>query len=200
MTWVKGVIFDLDGVIVENKLNFKKISIDIFGKEQFPLLERILKIKDPSQRKRAYTILERYETEAASICKLKEGIEELFDILDRYEVKKGVVTRNCRKSVDLIMARFGIKFDVVVTREDAPPKPSKDSVVYALRKLNLSPFESILVGDYEFDMVAGKKAGVFTIFLKSSNHYTSRYADLTLESIPQLSQYLKRIFEKEKIY
>jgi len=62
--------------------------------------------------------------------------------------------------------------------------------------MNLSPDKVILLGDYEFDMVAGKRAGIFTVLLKSCIQPSSPYADLTVESIPRFTQYLENLLKK----
>jgi len=191
MDKIKGIIFDLDGVLVKSDLNFREISRQIFGEERFPLLENILRIKDSSHRKIACAILEEAVT-----CILNKGIPQLFELLNRYGIKKGLVTRNNRKSVHMVIKRFGLEFDVVLTREDAPPKPAKDPVILACKRMNLSPDKVILLGDYEFDMVAGKRAGIFTVLLKSCIQPSSPYADLTVESIPQFTQYLENLLKK----
>lgn len=191
MDEIKGIIFDLDGVLVKTQLNFKQISKHIFGKEKFPLLEHILKIEDPLHKKRAFAILEKYENTAALSCKLNEGIPELLEFLDQYGIKRGIVTRNNRKSLQIIIRRFNLKFDAAFTREDTPPKPAKDAVVLACRKMKLSPNQVIFLGDYEFDMIAGKRAGVFTVLLKTHLQSSSQYADLVVESIPHFTCYLK---------
>jgi len=196
MDKIKGIIFDLDGVLVKSDLNFREISRQIFGEERFPLLENILRIKDSSHRKIACAILEEHEKRAAVTCILNKGIPQLFELLNRYGIKKGLVTRNNRKSVHMVIKRFGLEFDVVLTREDAPPKPAKDPVILACKRMNLSPDKVILLGDYEFDMVAGKRAGIFTVLLKSCIQPSSPYADLTVESIPRFTQYLENLLKK----
>ena len=52
--------------------------------------------------------------------------------------------------------------------------------------MGLSPHEVVFLGDYEFDMLAGKRAGVVTILLRSSKQSTSENADLEIDSLAEL--------------
>ncbi|TET12624.1 HAD family hydrolase [Candidatus Aerophobetes bacterium] len=56
--------------------------------------------------------------------------------------------------------------------------------------MGLSPHEVVFLGDYEFDMLAGKRAGVVTILLRSSKQFTSENADLEINCITELVQML----------
>jgi HAD superfamily hydrolase (TIGR01549 family) len=185
---MRGVLFDLDGVVVAQCLDFVAIKREIFGSTEGFILERMRELSGEA-RARAEAILERHETDAASRCQPVEGIVPLLQRLDRDGLRLGLVTRNSRKSVDLIQARFQFPFSAVVTREDAPPKPAPDPILLACRRLALAPWETLFVGDFEFDMLAGRRAGVRTALLCSPVQSDSSHADhviATLAEIPTL--------------
>ena len=185
----KAVIFDLDGVIVKSGLDFKLIRKEIFGSElDEPVLEQIEQLKDPEEKKRAIRILENHETKAAFTSELNFGIRALLRLLSRKNIKRAIVTRNSRKSVDIILDRFKLDFDAIITRKEAPPKPAKEPVLLACEKMGLQPEEVILIGDYEFDMLAGKRAGVSTIFLRTTNQASSENADMVIDSVLELTR------------
>ena len=48
------------------------------------------------------------------------------------------------------------------TREDGPPKPAPDGVLRLCRALRVAPADALVVGDYKFDIVAGRAAGCRT--------------------------------------
>lgn len=195
----RGIIFDLDGVLVKSDLNFQEISERIFGERKFPLLENILQMEDSSQRESAIKILKEYENKAALTCSLNHGIYFLFSLLNKYKIKKGLVTRNNRESVCIILEKFKLDFDAIVTREDTLPKPAKESIILACKKMGLSPTEVIVLGDYEFDMVAGKSAGAFTVLLKSALQPDSQHADVVVNSIEEFTNFLKPLLDKESL-
>ncbi|MEV7713173.1 HAD-IA family hydrolase [Streptomyces sp. NPDC088270] len=53
--------------------------------------------------------------------------------------------------------------DVVVTRQDAPPKPAPDGLHLALSRLNTKPERAVFVGDSPTDMTAARAAGVLAL-------------------------------------
>jgi len=187
----KGIIFDLDGVIVKSSLDFGLITREIFGSgSKRPVLERIEELSHAAERKEAFRILEKHEKRAAVRTQLNPGIDELLELVKRRGMKTAIVTRNTQDSVRIILENFHLHIDCMVTRETAPPKPSKEPVLRACECMEVSPHEIVFLGDYEFDMLAGKRAGVVTILLRSSKQSTSENADLEIDSIAELVEML----------
>jgi phosphoglycolate phosphatase-like HAD superfamily hydrolase len=111
--------------------------------------------------------------------------------MDERALRRGLVTRNSRKSVEIVLARLGLRFDAVVTREDAPPKPAPEPVWLACRRMGVTPAEVLFVGDFEFDMLAGHRAGVRTVLLRGPGLETSQHADLMVSSLGELRELLE---------
>ncbi len=182
---IAGVLFDMDGVVIRQRLNFPAIKQEIFGDTEGFILERMSKLL-PAERARADAILERHETAAAAEAEPMDGILPFLEWMDARSLKRGLVTRNSRKSVDLVLAQLHLHFDAIVTREDAPPKPAPEPVWLGCRRMGLSPSDVLFVGDFEFDMLAGRRAGVRTILLRGPALSTSAYADLIVDSLAEL--------------
>ncbi|MDX3867227.1 HAD family hydrolase [Streptomyces europaeiscabiei] len=53
--------------------------------------------------------------------------------------------------------------DVVVTRQDAPPKPAPDGLHLALSRMDVPPEHAVFVGDSPSDMTAARAAGVVAL-------------------------------------
>ncbi len=188
---VKGVLFDMDGVIVRQTLDFMAIKQEIFGSTEGFILER-MRMLDGAARARAEAILERHETEAALDAQAVDGAVEFFAWLGDRRFRRGIVTRNSQKSVDIVLEKLGIRVDAVVTRDDAAPKPSAEPVLVACRRLGIAPAEGLFVGDFEFDMLAGRRAGVTTVLLKNPIMQQSDNADYIIESFRDLQALLSR--------
>lgn len=186
---VRGILFDMDGVVVRQRLDFLAIKQEIFGSTHGFILERMDQLPPP-ERRRAEAILERHETVAALTAEPMEGILPFLAWMEASELKRGLVTRNSRKSVELVLGRLGIGFDAIVTREDAPPKPAPDPIWVACRGMGLQPAEVVFVGDFEFDMLAGRRAGVRTVLLRGGTTTTSEHADLGVDSFAELQEWL----------
>jgi HAD superfamily hydrolase (TIGR01509 family) len=182
---IGAILFDMDGVVVQQRLDFLAIKQEIFGDTRGFVLERMAELAS-AERARADAILERHETAAAAEAEPMDGILPFLQWMDARGLKRGLVTRNSRKSVDLVLSRLGLRFDAVVTREDAPPKPAPDPVWLGCRRMGLTPAEVLFVGDFEFDMLAGRRAGVRTVLLRGPALKVSQHADLTVDSLAEL--------------
>jgi len=183
---IRGIIFDLDGVVIDSPLNFLDIKGKIGLDSNEPLLESIGKIRDPGKREKAHQILKEEEKKAAFLSNLNKDIPPLFSFLEKKGIKKALVTRNNREAVRIVLEKFGLNFDVVITREDVLPKPAKEPVVLVCKRLKLSPKEVVLVGDHKFDILAGRDAGVKTILLKDRNNSLCELADVVISSLKEI--------------
>ncbi|MEE9192582.1 MAG: HAD family hydrolase [Candidatus Aerophobetes bacterium] len=187
----KGIIFDLDGVIIKSSLDFGLIAKEIFGSSsKRPVLEKIEELSSPAEKKKAFKILEKHEKRAALQAQLNPGIKQLLGLVRQRGMKTAIVTRNSQNSVGIILEKFHLQIECLVTREGISPKPSKEPVLRACECMKLSPYEVVFLGDYEFDMLAGKRAGVGTILLRSGKQSTSENADLEIDSIAELARTL----------
>jgi len=187
---IRGVLFDMDGVVVHQRLDFLAIKREIFGNTEGFILERMEGLPD-AERRRAEAILERHETAAAMTAEPMDGIQPFLAWMETRQLRRGLVTRNSRKSVELVLGRLGLRFDAVVTREDAPPKPAPDPVWLACRRMNVEPADALFVGDYEFDMVSGRRAGTRTVLLRSTTMTDSANADYSVASLAELRERLE---------
>jgi HAD superfamily hydrolase (TIGR01509 family) len=182
---IGGILFDMDGVVVEQRLDFLAIKQEIFGTSHGFILERIAELS-PRERTRAESILERHEATAAASAAPMDGIVPFLAWMESRGLRRGLVTRNSRKSVDRVLTRLGLRFDAVVTREDAPPKPAPEPVWLACRRMGLPPSAVLFVGDFEFDMLAGRRAGVRTVLLRNPAQAASDHADYSVNSLAEL--------------
>jgi len=161
---MKLVIFDLDGTLLEPAFDFEAIRREIGLPPGAAIIEAMDRFSE-SERARANSILERHEAEAARCSRLMPGAGELLDSLRAQGVRTAVLTRNSRRSAERACRRHGLAFDAVVTREDHVPKPSPAGVRRLMQTLGAEPEETVVVGDFRFDVEAGAAAGCRTIAL-----------------------------------
>jgi len=161
---LKLVVFDLDGTLLEPALDFDAIRAEIGLEQATTILEGMATMCE-AELARANRILERHEAEAAARSRLAPGAKELVDWLRARGVKIAVLTRNSRRSVERAARRHGLVFDAVVAREDLRPKPSPDGIHHLMQALRAAPDETVVVGDFRFDIEAGAAAGCRTVAL-----------------------------------
>jgi HAD superfamily hydrolase (TIGR01549 family) len=187
---IAGILFDMDGVVVHQRLDFPAIKREIWGDTDGFILERMATLGGEALA-RAEAILERHETAAAMGATAMDGVLSFFAWMEARRLRRGLVTRNSRKSVEIVLERLGLRFDAVVTREDAPPKPAPDPVLLACRRIGLQPAQVLFVGDYEFDMLSGRRAGAGTVLLRGETQRSSEHADLAVDSLADLRRALE---------
>ncbi len=188
------IAFDLDGTLVEFNIPFEEIRAVLGIGDRF-VLETILSEKDEVRRMEMLKVLERYELESAENAKLAFYARETLQFLRDRKVIHGVVTRNSRRSVEIISRKFGLEFDFVVSREDANPKPSPEPIKMILKRFNVEPSSALVVGDYLFDLLSGKGAGVKTALIvheKNREMIESLkiHADYIFNSLRELKEFL----------
>jgi len=160
---LKAILFDLDGTVTRPLLDFDAIRREALVPEGVPILE-FLETLDPPRRAAVTDILEQHEDRAARDSTLAPGAREILALARNLGILTGVVTRNSRRSVDIVLRKHQLAFNVVITREDGPPKPSPHPVLAACRALGVDPRDALMVGDYLFDVQAGKNARARTAF------------------------------------
>lgn len=83
--------------------------------------------------------------------------------------------------------------EFITTRDDViKPKPDPEPYLIALKKLNLSPHQTIVIEDSTLGIQAGKAAGIFTIGIKDPFNRSADIsaADKELNNITELVQFL----------
>jgi len=92
------------------------------------------------------------------------GLKSILEYLKKMDIRLTIVTRNCREAINIALHNYLNFFDLIVTRDDTKlPKPAPDPILLIVRKFGISPQEAIVVGDYDYDIEAGKKAGCITV-------------------------------------
>jgi HAD superfamily hydrolase (TIGR01662 family) len=103
--------------------------------------------------------------EAAENAEVMEGAQELLSHCQSKGIKVVVVTRNSEKASKRTLEKLGLVVDMVISREHSAPKPSPEPLNMVLGHFNVEPYQMAFVGDYLFDMQAGRAAGVKTILI-----------------------------------
>jgi HAD superfamily hydrolase (TIGR01509 family) len=157
----RAVIFDLDGTLIHSSLDFDAMRAEIGLQPGLPILEQ-LEGADEALRARAEEIMRRHERAAVADARLTDGCAELLERLAALGVPAAILTRNVREVVDTFARSFALRFHAAYTREDGPPKPSPHGVLALCATLGVPPSEALAVGDYKFDIIAGRRAGCRT--------------------------------------
>lgn len=161
-----AVLFDLDGTLTRPYFDFPAIraEIGLAPESKLPILESI-ELMPPGERRRAEEILLRREREAALGSELWDDAQAVLATLRAAGLSLGLMTRNSRSSADTVLAKHGLWFNLIHTREDGPVKPAPDPVLALCRQLGVAPDEAWVVGDYLFDIQSGHAAGAIAVLM-----------------------------------
>ena len=187
---IKAVIFDLDGTITRPHLDFDRIREEIgLARDSGPILESMEKMTD-AERRRAEEVLYRHEKRAVVESRLNDGARRTLSELRRRGIHIGILTRNKRINALAIAEKHNLKFDAIVDRDDGPAKPDSFGVLRLCREFGVEPAETLLVGDYLFDLLCAKAAGAVAVLL--ANHTQADefadHADFCIENIGEILQ------------
>jgi len=189
---IRAVIFDLDGTITQPYFDFDAIREEIgLARDGGPVLEA-LENMTAQQRQRAERILHEHEEKAVAASTLNPGACETLGALRKRAISIGVLTRNLKRNAEAVAAKHGLCFDAVVGREDGPVKPDAFGVRHLCRHFGVDPSETLLVGDYLFDLLCARSAGAIPVLIDSplqDGDFTA-HADF---HIKQLSEILEII-------
>lgn len=157
----QAVIFDFDGTLTRNNLDFDEIRAEI-GIDGGPILEAIGEM-NAEARARAESILQRHEWEAARNAQLQPGAREVVATCRAKGIAVAILTRNARPTLDFVLDRYDLTVDAIRTRDDGAIKPSPEPVHSICEQLGVSPASVWMVGDHLFDVRTGKAAGTRTV-------------------------------------
>jgi len=182
---IKAVIFDLDGTITQPYFDFDAIREEIgLARDSGPLLESMEKMT-PELRQKAEKILYIHEEKAVIESKLNNGAKHTLSSLCAAGIFIGILTRNKRENAFAIAEKHDLKFDIVIGREDGPVKPDAFGVLRICEQFAVEPNETLLVGDYLFDLQCAKSAGAVAVLLANHNQADEfvKHADFSIEDI-----------------
>ena len=196
---VKAVLFDFDGTLTKpGSIDFNLIKRAIGCPAERFILEFIETLEDHVQQEKAIFALEEFETKAAECSEPNNGAEELLLYLRTNGIRTGIISRNSLESIKRALHNFKkIKFsdfDVIITRDDhVKSKPDADGVILAAKKLKVDVKELVVVGDFLFDIQAGKNAGSITVFLNNGleHDFSDPESDYTISQLDELKDVIR---------
>jgi len=183
-------IFDLDGTLTVPVHDFEFIRREL----DIPVSADILGHLDTlsaAEAARRYARLREIEWELACRAVAAPGATEAIARLDRSGAILGILTRNDKDIALKTLETIGIGpyfFESnVLGRCEAPPKPDPAGIHRLLSGWQAQPSEAVMVGDYLFDLQAGRAAGTVTVHVFRPDGKTwPRFTDFAVTSLADL--------------
>ena len=201
------IIFDLDGTLVDssidltNALNYAIEPYDIermtvqrtkslVGEGITRLIEKLLGQEMIAFRQSVMDrFMEYYSAHLVDFTRPYAGVPETLVVLQDY--KKAVISNKREALTRRVLLELGLLpyFDAVLGSDSVEEKKPSPKPLLAVMKLFSSPAgETVIVGDSNFDIDAGKAAGISTIavsygfrdagILQQADHIIARFPEL----------------------
>lgn len=159
-------IFDLDGTLTCPVHDFGYIRHELDIPETADILEHIAALPEPESRWRRVR-LDEIEYRLAERAEAAPGAVEWVRHLHRRGALLGILTRNSRSVALQTLTAIGLAEcfdpDHVLGRDEAPPKPDPAGIHHLLDLWRVSVDMAVMVGDYLYDLQAGRAAGTMTV-------------------------------------
>ena len=210
---IKLIIFDLDGTLVDtskditNALNYaikpyglKDLTVEdtikMIGEGITRLIEKVLSDEKSQWRDEVIKrFLAYYSEHLVDYSSVYPYVRETLEKLNGY--KKAVISNKKEYLSMKLLDKLGLLkyFNLVIGSDTTSErKPSPIPVIHVFTKLGIDPHESIIVGDSNYDIEAGKKAGIKTVAVTygyRERHYLMD-ADYIIDTFKDLITLLKK--------
>jgi HAD superfamily hydrolase (TIGR01509 family) len=187
-------IFDLDGTLTVSAHDFEHMRRELGLEPQVPILEALHAMPDDKAAPlwEALNELEFYYAGKASIM---QGANELLQRLHDNGRQLAILTRNTMPVVKHTLEACSIDqffpLDHILDRDSCIPKPSPDGIQRLLKFWQANADDTVMVGDFLYDLEAGKGAGVATVHLDTRGDVDwSEFTDIRVEGLVEIIEYI----------
>jgi HAD superfamily hydrolase (TIGR01509 family) len=187
---IRAVVFDMDGTLVDSSYDWPAIRRRL-GVTGASIIDDLNGLEEP-ERSRRWAVLDEIEKTATKDAQIHDGTHEMLELFAAHDFATALVTNNSSANTRLLLARFGLRFDVVLTRDSGLWKPSGAPISEAVTQLGVTPGDCLGVGDSRYDVLAAREAGLAAVCLVhdgAARHEVD--ADLSFANIPTFVRYLQ---------
>jgi HAD superfamily hydrolase (TIGR01509 family) len=187
-------IFDMDGTLTLSIHDFDGIKRILGLPIDQPILEALNQLP-AAQAAELYQQLDTLELEIAHQATAQVGARELLTKLRSRGDQIGILTRNSKSNAEATLAACGLAeffpAELILSRHCCPPKPSPEGILQLLSGWNAAADRSVMVGDYVFDLEAGRRAGSATVYLDPTGEFPWQvHADLPITNLAEITAML----------
>ncbi|WP_286238186.1 HAD family hydrolase [Neptuniibacter halophilus] len=186
-------IFDLDGTLTEPVHDFAHIRQALGMAPEADILATIAAQPEPIRRT-TMKRLDELERHYAAQARPAMGLLPCLQRLQAQGCRLGILTRNSRElallSLDAIGAAQFFDPKDVLGRDEVDPKPAPDGIKYLLNQWDIGFRKAVMVGDFHFDLLSGRAAGVTTVHVDPADRHWPEVTDYRLQRLDELLRLL----------
>lgn len=210
MPKIKAVLFDMDGVLIDAKdwhYEALNMALSLFGMEISRYDHLVTYDGLPTKKKLEMLTLERGLPKqlhdfindikqeftfqlAYAKCKPTFNHRYALSQLQAKGYRLVSCSNSIRKTMDLMFERAAIKsyFEFYLSNEDVKePKPSPEMYLEAIRRLNLSPDECLILEDNENGIRAAKASGAHLLIVSNTQDVNFEIINTRIQEIERTS-------------
>lgn len=161
---IRAFVFDLDGTLVTSTLDFTLIRSEVGCPEEMDLLTYVEGLAD-EDRAAAHAIIHRHEVQDAESSEWLPGAKEFVQTCRARGIPLAILTRNSDYTSRIKIAKNRIPIPYLYTRENSKPKPDPTALQQIARAFRLESQSVLMVGDYKYDLQAGRNAQMPTCLI-----------------------------------
>ncbi len=203
MAQIKGLIFDLDGTIIDNKDDYMELMLNRVGhdigadlglkqaRELWYPVEVISRDEvirswgiDPDKFWTIFNSYERLEEKLKSTYLHDDAL-----ILKTIDMPKAIVTHTSYDHTDKLLQLVGMReyFKPIIScTEDTGYKPSPLPLIYCVMEMKLDFDEVVYVGDTLSDALAARNAGIKSVYVNRFHRHLPFKPDYEIETLDKL--------------
>lgn len=213
---IKNIIFDLDGTLVDSKRDIAgaqlwvlhQLGVNTYKAEDLypligkPLAETFARLLPQNLHGRIPEAAELYKSyyppRALETTSLFPGVRETLEALHARGIKLATATTKLTPGTRRVMTHFGIAdyFVQIQGSDEIPFKPDPAIIHKILTDQSWDRDETMMVGDTDNDIEAGRRAGVRTCGVTygslSKQQMQSMGPDSVIDSLPELLSLLEK--------
>ena len=174
---MKGIIFDMDDTLVNSasahmaavRDSLKEFNLPMkweeirsrFGKKITNIIREVYGINDGQLLKKIEIEKKKNFKKYINLVKLMPGAKEILEYTNK-NFKTALASMSLRENIELILRHLKIEgyFDVIVSGDALPTRPSPAILLVACRKMRLKPNECISIGDSVYGIESAHRIGM----------------------------------------
>ncbi len=167
-------VFDMDGTLTQSVHDFEAIRAELGITSGAPIIEA-LNALPAIEAAPLWVRLDELELDYAKMAKPMPYAIECLEHLHQRGVTFGILTRNTLPVAHHTLQVCGMQkyFEpqFILDRDSAEPKPSADGILKLMSEWRSTAGDTVMVGDYYYDLKAGRNANVATIHIDPTGQF-----------------------------
>ncbi|MDT2737812.1 HAD family phosphatase [Enterococcus pseudoavium] len=212
MKKVKGIIFDMDGLLFDTESIYCETSLAVADKYNIPFTEEVYErfigisdeevwaayhklygshCKETVQKFIDESWQQAHERFKSGKVALKPGVHELLAFLEEKQIPRVVASSNVRPIIEILLEHAGIReqFSDVVSAEDVKfAKPNPEIFMIAAERLGVANGEALVLEDSRNGILAAEGAGIPVIMVPDILPPTAELIEKTAAVFPSLNE------------